>query len=283
MQHDRILLVDDDVFQSQLRKLTLERSGFEVDVATSADEALQALNKAPFHLVITDVMMPGGEALPGIQTAGGFRTGIALACEIKKRHPLIKIIGLSGTLDQDVIEWFSQDPSMLFMPKPVDVPALIRGVTSLLTGQKPNPKVFIVHGRDRQLLLELKDFLQNRIGFTQLVLLGEQPSRGKTLIEKFEQYASNIDLVFVLFTPDDIGRLANSAEESLATFRPRLNVIFELGYFVGSIGRNTGRVFILHKGPLEMLSDLRGITYIDVSRGIASAAEEIRTELTEYL
>lgn len=45
------------------------------------------------------------------------------------------------------------------------------------------------------------------------------------------------------------------------------------------LGRDTGRVILLYSGPLDLPSDLSGITYIDISKGIASAAEEIRREL----
>jgi len=42
-------------------------------------------------------------------------------------------------------------------------------------------------------------------------------------------------------------------------------------------------VIVLHKGPLEMLSDLAGICYVDITNGIPAAGEEIRRELLEWL
>jgi predicted nucleotide-binding protein len=39
----------------------------------------------------------------------------------------------------------------------------------------------------------------------------------------------------------------------------------------------------LHVGPLELPSDLIGITYIDISKGIEAAGEEIRRELKNVI
>lgn len=49
-----------------------------------------------------------------------------------------------------------------------------------------------------------EDYLQNDLGFPEPVVLSERPSFGKTIIEKFEHYARNVDVTFVLFTPDDV-------------------------------------------------------------------------------
>ncbi|HET9211643.1 MAG TPA: TIR domain-containing protein, partial [Thermoanaerobaculia bacterium] len=55
--------------------------------------------------------------------------------------------------------------------------------------------------------------------------------------------------------------------------------ILELGFFLGKLGRKSGKVLLLHKGPLEIPSDIHGIGYIDISNGIESAGEAIRREL----
>ena len=61
-----------------------------------------------------------------------------------------------------------------------------------------------------------------------------------------------------------------------SSMRARQNVIFELGYFIGKLGRKSGRVILLLKGMVDIPSDLNGILYIHIDNGIQEAGEEIR-------
>ena len=79
----------------------------------------------------------------------------------------------------------------------------------------------------------------------------------------------------ILLTPDDLV----VKEDTEKQLHARQNVIFELGYFVGKFGRKSGRVLLLYGGDLEIPSDLLGIIYIDVSKGITSAGEKLRRDL----
>ena len=143
------------------------------------------------------------------------------------------------------------------------------------------PKCFIVHGRNDSMKGELKNYLQNTLDLGEPVILHEQPAMGRTIIEKFEQEAQNVDLVFVLLTPDDL--VASGDEENSIKRRARQNVIFEMGYFFAKLQRLTGRVFLLSQGGVELPSDISGIIYVDISRGIKAAGEELRQELRPWL
>lgn len=118
-------------------------------------------------------------------------------------------------------------------------------------------KVFIVHGHDDAVLQGLARFLE-KLGLDAIVLM-EQPNRGRTIIEKFEDSASDVGFAVVLLTPDDLGGKSSDEEQSS---RARQNVIFELGFFAGMLGR--GKVCLLRKGDVEMPSDLFGIVYTDL-------------------
>ena len=62
----------------------------------------------------------------------------------------------------------------------------------------------------------------------------------------------------VILSPDDIGYQKENAESPRP--RARQNVIFELGFFIGRLGRH--RVCALVKGDVEMPSDYSGVVYI---------------------
>jgi predicted nucleotide-binding protein len=157
---------------------------------------------------------------------------------------------------------------------PEDFPTV---VINKILGVIEMPRVFIVHGHDHHAVLELKNYLQNTLGLPEPVILAEQPSKGMTLIEKFEHYAEESDLVFALFTPDDFPPVASGPT------RARQNVLFEYGYFLGMMGRRAGRVFLLYKQGVEVPSDLQGLVYVDITNGIPASGEQLRRELRGLL
>ena len=122
-----------------------------------------------------------------------------------------------------------------------------------ITNHKP---VFIVHGHDHETRDDVSKFVSNW-GLT-ATILDKQPNKGRTIIEKFEDCADEASFAIVLLTPDDVG--ASVKDKAHLKYRTRQNVIFELGYFFGSIGRKG--VCILYKGNLELPSDMQGVVYV---------------------
>lgn len=121
-----------------------------------------------------------------------------------------------------------------------------------------NDHVFIVHGHDDQFKNEVAAFIKE-IGLTPIIL-HEQASLGKTIIEKIETY-TNVGYAIVLYTACDLGH-----QKSLATDinslkpRARQNVVLEHGYLMAKLGRP--RVAALVKGNLEVPTDISGLVYI---------------------
>jgi predicted nucleotide-binding protein len=111
-----------------------------------------------------------------------------------------------------------------------------------------------VHGRSESLKQQVARFLEG-LGI-RVIILHEQPDKGRTIIEKFEDHA-DVRFAVVLLGADDEGRLR---EETSFSLRARQNVVFELGYFIGKLGR--GRVCALVETGVEIPSDLHGVLYI---------------------
>jgi hypothetical protein len=113
--------------------------------------------------------------------------------------------------------------------------------------------IFIVHGRDhgpRDSVARLVD----KLGF-EAIILEEQPSKGRTIIEKFEAY-TDVPYAVVVMTPDDVG----SAKGGTLRDRARQNVVLELGFFVGKLGRQHVAAIVV--GDVELPSDVEGVIYI---------------------
>lgn len=116
-------------------------------------------------------------------------------------------------------------------------------------------KVFIVHGQDEAAKLDVARFIE-KLGL-EAIILHEQASKGKTIIEKIETY-SNVGFAIVLYTPCDVG--AKKGEEKNLQSRARQNVVFEHGYLIGKLGRE--KVCALVKDNLEKPNDISGVVYI---------------------
>lgn len=122
-----------------------------------------------------------------------------------------------------------------------------------VTPKELSRKVFIVHGREEGPRETVARFLE-RLGF-EPIILHEQASGGRTVIEKIEAHR-DVGFAVVLLTPDDVGGSKGGASEP----RARQNVILELGYFMGLLGRS--HVCALKRGELEVPSDFEGVVYV---------------------
>ena len=133
--------------------------------------------------------------------------------------------------------------------------------------------VFVVHGSDDGTRETVARFI-GKLGLKP-VILREQPNSGRTIIEKFEDY-SNVGFAVVLMTPDDVGKRKDQ-QDGLEP-RARQNVILELGFFLGKLGRN--RVCALYKPGVEIPSDYSGVGYVLLDEHDAwhlKLAKEIRS------
>ena len=155
-----------------------------------------------------------------------------------------KLRNLIGTLIEE-LTLFGDEP-------PYGLPAFNPG----------SRRVFIVHGQDEALREAVARLL---LDFDLVpVILHEQPNRGRTIIEKFEDF-TDVSFAIVLLTPDDLGYRRNASPDE-ARPRARQNVLLELGFFLGRLTRQ--RVAALHPAEeaFEMPSDYSGVIFIPVDQ-----------------
>lgn len=277
----KILVVDDDQFFANYATAVLgDRGGYQVMQALTVGKALDLAREHSFRLVVTDLKMQPGTILGALPAAGGHNTGIALAREIRKLLPNVKIIVHTNQADVEIDALTPPPKGVVYQYKTRDPDEFLRSVRRFIDDIREQPRAFIVHGSATTLVLELKNYLQNRLGFQQPTVLAEQANAGQTMIEKFEHYAAKSEVAFVLLTPDDVAR--RLGDDGANQMRARQNVIFELGFFFGLMRRSSGRIVVLHKGPLEIPSDLAGVAYIDISHGIEASGEQIRKEVETW-
>jgi len=133
-----------------------------------------------------------------------------------------------------------------------------KGNTETLLKPQFSRKVFIVHGHDDGARETVARFLE-RIGL-EAIILHEQANQGRTVIEKVIAN-SDVGFAVVLLTPDDEGCEKGGTPEP----RARQNVLLELGYFIGRLGRE--KVCALKRGVLEIPSDFAGVVWETMDSG----------------
>lgn len=116
-------------------------------------------------------------------------------------------------------------------------------------------KIFVVHGHDNEMKQTVARFLE-RLDF-EAIILHEKASGGDTIIEKFERN-SDVSYAVVLLSPDDVGAASDKRDKLQA--RARQNVVLELGYFIGKLGRS--HVCTIVRGQIEAPSDFHGVVYV---------------------
>ena len=125
-----------------------------------------------------------------------------------------------------------------------DQPAIVASINSR--------RIFVVHGHDEGARETVARFLM-QLGF-EPIILHEQANRGGTVMEKIETHG-DVGFAVVLLTPDDEGCVKGGTPEP----RARQNVLLELGYFLGRLGRD--KVCALKRGSVEIPSDFAGVVW----------------------
>ncbi len=115
-------------------------------------------------------------------------------------------------------------------------------------------KIFVVHGHAESVNQEVARTIE-KLGL-QAIVLREQPNSGKTIIEKFEECAKDVDFAVILLTADD------KIDDDL--FRARQNVVFEMGYFMGALGRD--HVMCMLQDSVEKPGDIDGVVYTQIDK-----------------
>ncbi len=159
---------------------------------------------------------------------------------------------------------------MGFLPKGEQIAIPVEPAVDSLPGS-----IFVVHGHAHASLHETARVLE-RATDRKVIILREQPNAGRMILEKFEDYAASVSFAVVLLTGDDQGGVRGSDDVRL---RARQNVIFELGFFFGKLGRDKlghRRVAALLEEGVEKPSDRGGLAYIDLDQAGAWKQELAR-------
>jgi len=192
-------------------------------------------------------------------TMGGAHPSVA-AAEKARFSPVMMWAGMSQQLYDNARKAGVKSVTALLKGAILEVEATTEEETMPSSRAGPfGPGIFLVHGHDSAMKLEVADFIE-RITGRRPVILHEQADQGRTIIEKFEDHASEAGFAIILLTADDEGGVRGTGRLNP---RARQNVVLEFGFFIGKLGRS--RVVALYEDGVELPSDLQGVLYKKLS------------------
>jgi predicted nucleotide-binding protein len=110
-----------------------------------------------------------------------------------------------------------------------------------------------------------------RIGLNPIAMLAK-PGMSRPLTDMFEDEAKTWSFAFALLAPDDEVVKSNESDN-----QARPNVIYEVGWFIGRLGRE--RVTVILTAGTRIHSDLDGVSQIRFSENVEDKFLEIQKEL----
>jgi hypothetical protein len=123
---ETVLVVEDEEAVRKLEAESLAAQGYRVRVAADAQEALALAERMPerIDLLVTDVVMPG-------------RSGRELAEELSRRRPGLRVLFVSGYVDDEFPDAGQAGSEVWFLPKPFTPRVLANKVREVLDAERP--------------------------------------------------------------------------------------------------------------------------------------------------
>ncbi|MGB9773739.1 MAG: response regulator [Bacteroidota bacterium] len=120
MNQLRILVVDDDETLRSVLSNELKNEGYIVETAADGDEAIKIVKQRKFDLALLDIKLPRVDGFQVLQY-------------LKKEHPVIKVIMLTGFADlKNAIEAKKLGADD-FVSKPYDIVDLVTTIERAIT------------------------------------------------------------------------------------------------------------------------------------------------------
>jgi DNA-binding response OmpR family regulator len=104
----RILIMDDEILVASVLQDVLKHQGYGVELASSGEAGLKALQRERPDLVLLDVNMPG-------------MNGLDVLKQVTERHPDVPVIMVTAVTDDKAVSAAMRDGAYAWLGKPFDI------------------------------------------------------------------------------------------------------------------------------------------------------------------
>ena len=231
----RILIVDDEPSIRKVLSAHLRKFGYEVDTADDGAQAITKLNQEIFHLVVSDLQMPGV-------------TGMDLLNWVEVNQPGLPVILITAHGTIDIAVTALKRGAFDFISKPFDRDELQLTIAKALATEARNAAKLHEDSKGRHKLIGTSSSMQQLYGLidkvasspTTVLITGESGT-GKELVARALHEGS--DRKNEPFIQINCGAIPDSLFEA-ELFG------YERGAFTGAVQAKPGRFEIAHRGTL---------------------------------
>jgi YesN/AraC family two-component response regulator len=133
----RVLILDDEAKVAFFLRESLDALGRDLEIVSvsSADEALEEINREKFDLLVTDQRMPG-------------MTGLELVGKVQQRHPEVQFILITAYGSEDMFDKAQRLGAYGYFTKPFRIDDFVQTVVDALENKnnaaaKPSPEAHV--------------------------------------------------------------------------------------------------------------------------------------------
>ncbi len=120
---EKILVVDDEKSMREFLEIMLQKDGFEVTCAESGEEALTAIRREKFDLLITDIRMKPID-------------GLEVLRQCKSISPSTAVIIISAYASAETAVVAMKEGAYDYLPKPFKIDEMRTAITNALLSKK---------------------------------------------------------------------------------------------------------------------------------------------------
>ena len=240
-----------------------------VDCATTPSECIKNIQNNIYDLVMLDVCRRGDEANPSdndaVSERRSARYGLTLYDIIKEQHEDTKIFVLSNLALPELRRVFINKNIEHFICKTDNSPEKIKQIVQNYFDTEMKRifnNVFVVYGHNRAMYNAVNGYVK-KLGLNSIDLLENSNGGIQSVFDALVKCSYSIEFAIILLSADDI---ALDVENNKITRRARQNVIFEMGFFAGALGKDNVIVLYEKNENFEFPSDIKVVYYTEYDK-----------------